>query len=258
MTGQHAIRFVRGYARVMRLIRAFLGYVNLWGVIDNWGRKSRPGLWFRSLFAVHDLDDFVALDVPWWTFDSTRMVDGFLASRPQARVFEWGSGASTVWLAKRSAEVVTVEYDPHWAERVQRLVPPHVTVHLCPVGPAANLPGEARSRRMGYRHLDFTAYVDVIDTVPGRFDLIVIDGRARTRCLQKAITRLAPDGLIVLDNVGRRRYRDALAGLGERIAIHWTGGATPTLPWPTETALIRLTPLAAGVRAVPERRTASR
>jgi hypothetical protein len=36
--------------------------------------------------------------------------------------FEWGSGLSTPWLAKRAGRVVTVEHDPLWHHRTQSLL----------------------------------------------------------------------------------------------------------------------------------------
>ena len=59
------------------------------------------------------------------------------------------------------------------------------------------------SRKPGFAGLDFAAYVDRIDDVAGDLDLVVIDGRAREACLDRALPRLAPGGLVVLDNVER-------------------------------------------------------
>ena len=75
------------------------------------------------------------------------------------------------------------------------------------------------SAKPGHAGLDFSTYVAAIDGVDGAFDVIVIDGRAREACLQRAVTRLAPDGLIVFDNVDRQRYRDAIGTLGGRVVV---------------------------------------
>ena len=98
--------------------------------------------------------------------------------------------------------------------------------------------------------LDFTDYVQAADDLAGSFDLVVVDGRAREACLTRAADRLAPDGLVVVDNVDRARYRSAIAELadrltdrrGSRVEVTWTRGLTPSLPYPTRTALLRVRP----------------
>ncbi|WP_147212943.1 class I SAM-dependent methyltransferase, partial [Nocardioides szechwanensis] len=203
-------------------------------------RRSRTALWVRSWLAIYDLDDLVALDAPWWTFEAADAVEHFLAGRRGARVFEWGSGASTVWLSRRGAVVHSVEHDAAWAELMADVLPPSATLRLVPAVLAGHpgTPPGARSAKPGFEELDFAAYVAAIDDVPGPLDLVVIDGRARSACLDRAIGRLAPGGLIVLDNVERARYRAALARHGADLDVRWTRGRTPTLPYPTRTALV--------------------
>ena len=76
---------------------------------------SRAATWARSLFAIHDIDQLARLGVPWWTFDSADRIAAFLRLRPDARIFEWGSGASTLWLAERAGSVHSVEHHAGWA-----------------------------------------------------------------------------------------------------------------------------------------------
>ncbi|HEY0953010.1 MAG TPA: hypothetical protein VGD85_22645, partial [Nocardioides sp.] len=110
----------RAYVTVLRVARAVLAATGLLRVLDAAARRSRTALWVRSWLAIYDLDDMLALDVPWWTFAAADAVEDFLRARPGARVLEWGSGASTVWLARRAGSVVTVEHDPAWAARTAR------------------------------------------------------------------------------------------------------------------------------------------
>lgn len=203
--------------------------------------SSTRALWLRSLFSVLDFEDFTKLDLPWWTFGASANVRDFLAQRPHARVFEWGSGSSTLWLAKRSESVISIESDTGWAQMVSRAVPEHVTI-VTPSIPPAGADTLVRSRRWGYRSLDFTAYANAIDAVPGDFDLIVIDGRAREACFTKALPRLATGGTIVFDNTNRRRYARVLKRHSPSVAVTATRGLTPILPWPSTTALVTRRP----------------
>ncbi|MBM7515402.1 class I SAM-dependent methyltransferase [Nocardioides nitrophenolicus] len=225
------------YLRITGVAGGLLGRIGLLGLLDRWAPRSRLATWLRSLFAIYDLEGLSGLDVPWWTFASADLVDAHLAARPGARVFEWGSGASTLWLARRAAGVHSVEHDGAWADRLRAVLPAHVELTLVP--PVASTRPEVGSRKKGHQGLDFTDYVSAIDATEGVYDVIVVDGRAREACLDHALHRLAPDGLLVFDNVDRRRYRDAIDRLGAQVTVTTTRGLTPALPYPTRTALLR-------------------
>ncbi len=223
----------------MRGVRAGLARTRILSAWDQWASRSRVGLWLRSQLSVWDVEDFVQLDLPWWTLDSASLVDEFLSVRPRARVFEWGSGASTIWLEKRATEVISVEYDPEWTQLMQTIVGPGTTVVEVSASPDPH--PEVPSGMWGHKGLDYSSYVAAIDAARGDFDLIVIDGRARTACLDKAVERLAPGGMIVFDNTNRARYRKALESVAPMFEPTTTSGLTPALPWSTHTTLLRKT-----------------
>ena len=65
-------------------------------------RDKRWKHWAFSLTRAHDSLAIAELDVPWWTYDAIDTVEKWIADHPEpVRVFEWGSGASTLWLARR-------------------------------------------------------------------------------------------------------------------------------------------------------------
>jgi hypothetical protein len=228
------------YVAGTRRLRTALVALGLLRQLDGWATRSRTGLWVRSLLSIYDLEDLLAYDVPWWTFKASDQVGAFLTGQPDARVFEWGSGASTAWLSRRAGSVTSVEHDHLWAEIVRRVLPNNAAVHVVPPLPARGEPGEQLSEKPGFHGLDFGAYVAALDETEGCFDLIVVDGRARSACFRHAITRLAPNGVLVFDNVDRKRYRDAIASSPIPVDVQWTRGLTPALPYPTRTAVVRL------------------
>lgn len=195
----------------------------------------------RSLLSIYDVDDLTALDVPWWTFASADLVERFLSQREAAKAFEWGSGASTVWLSRRGARVTSVEHDAEWASSVIRLLPEGATAEIrtVPALPASARVGELRSRKKGYEDLDFQDYVRAIDSAQGPFDLIIVDGRSREHCLIHAIPHLKADGILVFDDVERKRYQQAIAAVATAMEITVTRGFGPCLPYPTQTAILR-------------------
>jgi hypothetical protein len=193
----------------------------------------------RTLFSIFDAGDMVRMDMAWWSYPAMERVDEFLADRPEARIFEYGAGASTLWLAKRAAQVDSVEHDTRWAESVREMLvdsPGNVKLHVVPPI-AATADTVVRSGRVGHTDLDFADYVSAIDEVGGPFDLIVVDGRARVDAFRRALDHLAEGGVVVFDNIKRKRYWDVISAMpGLRFEL--LKGGTPTLPYPTTTGLI--------------------
>lgn len=192
--------------------------------------------YLRSLLAVYDAEALVELAVPWWSYRSIDVVDAWLAGRGgDARCFEFGAGASTVWLADRCAEVVSVEHDEAFAETVKTFVAGRDNVDLRAVPGTPSASPSVRSGRSGFEGLDFTDYVSEIERA-GEFDLVVVDGRARADALARAVACLRPRGIIVFDNADRARYQQALAATG--LPIRRLRGLTPSLPYPSTTAIL--------------------
>jgi hypothetical protein len=210
------------------------------GLLDKLERSESPkARHVRTLFSIFDAGDMVKMDLAWWSYPAMRRVDEFLSERPDARIFEYGAGASTVWLAKRAAQIDSVEHDVRWAESVREMLAGSVDnakLHVVPPT-AATADTTVRSGRVGHTDLDFANYVSTIDEVGGPFDLIVVDGRARVDAFRRSLDHLADGGVIVFDNIKRKRYWDVISALpGLRIEL--LKGGTPTLPYPTTTGLI--------------------
>jgi len=200
-------------------------------------RQQRWRHWLTSLPLVHDSEALIRLGVPWWTYRAIDVVETWLLARPEpVRAFEFGSGASTVWLAERCASVDSVEHHAAFAASMEEVLRDRPGARLHVVPPLPSPVPRTPSGKEGYDGVDFSDYVSTIDRVGDLFDLIVIDGRARAACLALATEHLAPGGLVVFDNSRRRRYRAAI----ESSPFHETRltGLTPTLPYPEQTSLL--------------------
>lgn len=201
-------------------------------------RSKRWRHWAYSLTRAHDSLAIAELDVPWWTYDAIDDVEAWITARPTpVRVFEWGSGASTIWLARRAGEVHSVEHHRGFGEHLATALAEHPNVEFAIVEPVAATNPVVASAKEGHGGLDFADYVAHIDGFDGAFDLIVIDGRAREACLARAVERVADDGIIVFDNTRRARYRQAIDAAPVTAKRH--RGLTPTLPYPDETSVLR-------------------
>lgn len=191
--------------------------------LEHRGREAGPYGWRRwaaSLLAIYDSERMVGLDLPWWNVAATREVEKFLGARPGARVFEYGSGASTAWLAKRADSVTSVEHDGPWLKKFGHVLAPLGNVELL-------------HRDIG---TDARSYIHAIEG-RGLFDLIVVDGRRRADCLAAAKGQLAPGGMILFDDSGRKRYRDAIVRCGLDETHHY--GRSYCVPYPDHTSILR-------------------
>jgi predicted O-methyltransferase YrrM len=230
--------YVKG-ARRARTVSVRTGLLDR---LDRSYRANRRGVLahWRTLYAIHDVDDLVSLDIPWWTYGAIDVVQERLeALDGKARVFEFGSGASTIWLGRRSAVVHSVEHDEFFAGIMRRvLVEADLAdkVNLIEIHPAASDQPRVGSGRKGEDQFEYADYVDTLAQVGGEFDIICVDGRARVDCAQAALKHMAPGGIIVWDDSQRPRYTEGLRRTGLRVRRF--RGFAPSLPYPRETALL--------------------
>lgn len=177
------------------------------------------------------------------------------AARP-LRVLEWGSGRSTLFFSKFLDSVspgsawVTIEQDRAF---FNRNVAPGLaggrTTTVVNLGPPAVVPtidvprprvagvtayvfaGVALRPFVPARVRDRAANLDGYVALPARlgtrFDLVVIDGRMRRRCLLEARHLVGDDGYVILHDASRAHYQCAWSSYcsGRRFGDEWWIGA---------------------------------
>ncbi|MCJ2178608.1 class I SAM-dependent methyltransferase [Novosphingobium album (ex Hu et al. 2023)] len=186
------------------------------------------------MFAIYDFHDMKRLGLPWWTFSAISAVDRYLTSGPRKRVFEYGSGASTLWLAQRCDEVVSIETDPKWYANLSKELTAYSNVRLRLI--EAQQDGTITSHKAGFEELYFDNFVHSINDETKPFDVVIIDGRAREACLQACIPHLTEGGIIVIDDTNRQRYRNAIDASG--MPARRFDGRAVSLPLPDSTTLL--------------------
>jgi hypothetical protein len=146
------------------------------------------------------------LRVPFWPYDAVDFVGARLPAA--AAVFEYGSGGSTLWLLDQGADVTAVEHHPGWHQRLLAAAP---RLALSLHEPSAD--GEIGSiMTTGF----FDAYVAAVDEVPDdSLDMLIVDGRARVECVDRALDKVKPGGMLLLDDTDRRRYSAAYRQLAD-------------------------------------------
>lgn len=156
------------------------------------------------------------LELPWFSYGAIDFLMTFL--RPDMAVFEFGSGGSTIFFARRCLQVDSVEDDPVWGARVRdratQLGLTNVRIAQCPFN-FVNPEGFVQSAYLGQVRQGF-------------YDVIVVDGAdndytIRPLCFRAAENQIKPGGIIVVDDSWR--YTDLrTAHRGRRLEIFETVG----------------------------------
>jgi predicted O-methyltransferase YrrM len=218
--------FARESVKFWRHERASFDLHALVRSFAEWDRSQAPG------------QSALSESRPWITFAAARAVEEIL--RPDMRIFEFGSGGSTLFFAQRVASGVSVEHDPGWAARVQNALRAggysttwSVEVHPPLPDPRASgrsprdLEGYV-SEDLRYAGMTFRDYAASIDRFSDtEFDVVFLDGRARPSCFKHARTKVRLGGYLIVDNSDRADYggiHDALASPAwERRHYHGPG-----------------------------------
>jgi len=146
---------------------------------------------------------------PWWNSRAVRYLSKRV--RPGARAFEWGSGGSTVWLARQGVAVTAVEHDPGWVTKVAARCP-GADIRLIPGRTAGRLRSEPELRDKGEHFFD--DYIAAVDDIEDdSIDIVIVDGMCRLECVRRGAQKGKPGGMLILDDSDYR----FLASAGERL-----------------------------------------
>ncbi len=143
--------------------------------------------WFKA-FNTHSPVGSDGDPIPWVTYS---FID-FIAERikKEHTVFEFGSGNSTLYYAKRAKKVVSVEHDRDWFNKISSGKPANSDMVFC----ALQSNGD---------------YSKMPASMGQKFDIIIVDGRDRVNCCYHSIQALSETGVVVLDDSERAKYNDA-------------------------------------------------
>jgi hypothetical protein len=117
--------------------------------------------------------------VPWMNYSFVNFI--FPKLKPDFKIFEYGSGNSTLYFAKFVSEVYSVEHNIEWYDLMK-----------------SNLPSNALIFHINSDIND--QYANASLTLKKNFDLIIVDAIDRTNCLLNSIDALTPNGVIILDD----------------------------------------------------------
>ena len=174
-TTQRVTRLLSSLARHPQYLGPYLKY------LPAWGRQPAD------------------VEHPWFSFAAINFLEGYL--RPDHRIFEFGSGGSSFFFARRAASVLSVENHAEWQQRVSALAAQRKLANL-----RCELHVVDTSRPDLYAGL---SYFSALQPVP--YDVIVVDGYLdfenaphgllRQVAFERALACVRqPGGIIVVDD----------------------------------------------------------
>jgi hypothetical protein len=134
------------------------------------------------------------------------------------KVFEYGSGGSTLFWISRVQEIVSVEHDISWYSAMKKQFDAQSVQNLKYILSEADEdegfskktfenPDDYISSDPAYKGKNFEQYAKSIDSYPDNyFDIVVVDGRSRPSCIQHGIPKLKKNGWLIIDNSERNYY----------------------------------------------------
>jgi hypothetical protein len=150
--------------------------------------------WFTA-FDTHQAVDANGEPLPWVTYSFIDFIKTRLTN--DLSIFEYGSGNSTLFYAKRVKRVVSVEHDEAWYNKIVK--------------------EKAPNAEMIFTHLEKGGeYSKKAALLDEKFDLIIVDGRDRVNCSKNSVEALTNKGVLVLDDSEREIYQEARTFLIEK------------------------------------------
>jgi len=140
--------------------------------------------WFNSFKTGQPVDkNFESL--PWLTYSFIDFITERL--RNEFNVFEFGSGNSTLFFARKVKDVTSVEHDSKWYNKLKNKIPGNSNLLLSKSNSSED-------------------YISGLKQANKKFDLIIIDGIHRNECCYEAVNGLTEKGVIILDDSERVEY----------------------------------------------------
>jgi len=160
------------------------------------------------------------MPIPWLTFDAIRFVSQFI--QKDWKVFEYGSGHSTIYWLRKGLTIVAVEDNREWKMYLQ------------------NTLSSTDKNRCELIYAESTDdYINSIEKFnKGEFDLILVDGSYRRECIRKSVDYLKRGGYLVVDNTDWHWFREVpLDGIPAEWKKRVYPGYAPMLGHESETTI---------------------
>ena len=127
-------------------------------------------------------------------------------------LLEWGSGASTVYFSSYVKEYYSIEHDAAWYDKIKKEIEIRniKNVHYQLITPTQQFSWSDYTRAKttkvrGYKYpnQNFNNYVEYVHKLPcKKYDIVLVDGRARDFCLEEVIPYLTTETKVFIHDYG--------------------------------------------------------
>lgn len=126
--------------------------------------------------------------IPFYTYPAIEFLEDKIDH--SWKIFEYGSGNSTLWWAQRVSQVISLESAKDWYSYVQENVPNNVSIYL-------------EEQEEEYLN-KINGYTD------NYFDVVIIDGDYRNECVKFALSKIKKIGFIIFDNTDNKEFNEGI------------------------------------------------
>jgi hypothetical protein len=141
-----------------------------------------------------DCVDGANAKIPWYTYPAIEYLDSIDFSGKI--VFEYGSGNSSAYWARKARMVRSAEHNKEWYLKIKNEIAENQKIELCE---------------------NEKDYLDAINKIPGKVDVIIIDGVYREKCAKLVQDHLSDGGIVILDNADW--YKETAKYLREKLDL---------------------------------------
>ena len=168
------------------MIKKFVGYMTpkkikeyIWPLLKQVSNFKKLALNYGQWRTIRDWSsvDKSGVPIPWYTYPATEFLSHLDLS--SFKVFEYGSGNSTLWWAERSKQVTSVEDDELWYEKIKLLLKSQNVEYCLEKNPQKY----------------FTMATN-------DFEVLIVDGKYRRECLNHIVNLKKMGGgvMLIFDN----------------------------------------------------------
>lgn len=179
----------------------------------------------------------IDFEIPWITVVAKNHLEKMFGAPSQIkRVFEYGTGGSSMFFLGHGSELISVEHDREWFELVKKkveergykgwegnFIEAEETNRNHSLLDIAN-PSHYYSDDAKFKKHSFEKYATAIDKYPdAHFDLVLVDGRSRPSCVAHSIPKIKVGGYLILDNAERTYYLAKNPGVRDKLKLVFSG-----------------------------------
>lgn len=154
-------------------------------------------------------------DAPWLTRSSINFLSSYLSKEDIG--FEFGSGRSTIWLAKRVKTLYSQEHDNKWFNKVNYLIKFNNLSNVF-----YNLHGYSQEVNDTSDAFNEDYVRSLVSIKDNSLDFVLVDGVYRSICALQSLSKIKPGGILIIDNINwylpSKSYSPASVKLGQKPA----------------------------------------